>query len=124
MRGAVMTHAVAHDKSSSDGRAAEAAIWVLRDEFLFVAGASRTNLYLIESGTVGVYRKPRGRAADLIEFAFLGDVVGLGALKSHVDFAQAVGEVRVKCLPLDALDGVIKNNPRAMRRYIEAVQRE
>jgi CRP/FNR family transcriptional regulator len=119
-----MTHAVAHDKSSSDTRTAEAQIRVLRDEFLFVAGTPRTHLYLIESGTVGVYRKPRGRPAELIEFAFVGDVVGLGALKSHVDSAQAVGEVRVKCLPFAVLDSVIKYDARAMRRYIDAVERE
>ena len=119
-----MTHALAYDRSSSDTRAAEVPIRVLRDEFLFAAGTPRTHLYLIESGTVGVYRKLQGRPTELIEFAFVGDVVGLGALKSHVDSAQAVGEVRAKCLALDAQHGVIKNHPRAMRRYIEAMQRE
>jgi len=109
---------------SPDERFADAPIRVVRDEVLFAAGKPRTNLYLIESGTVGVYRQLSARLPELIEFAFIGDVVGIGALPVHIDSAQAVGEIRVKCLPFAALDSVIKYDARAMRRYIDAVERE
>jgi len=115
---------VARHGSSSDERFANAPIRVVRDEVLFTAGKPKTHLYLIESGSVGVYRQPAGRPAELVEFAFTGDVVGIGALPAHIDSAQAVGEVRFKCLPLDALDEVIKYDARAMRRYTDAVERE
>jgi CRP-like cAMP-binding protein len=55
--GAAMTHAIAHDSSSSDNhRGTNTVILVLRDELLFAAGNLRKHLYLIERGTVGVYR--------------------------------------------------------------------
>ena len=119
-----MTHAIAHHSSSSDKPGTSAPILVLRDELLFAAGNPRLHLYLIERGTVGVYRERSGLHPELIEFAFAGDVVGMGALTSQAHSAQAVGEVRVRCLPLDALDSVLRNDPRAMRRYAEAVQHE
>jgi CRP/FNR family transcriptional regulator len=101
-----------------------ALVRTLRDEILFAPGQRKQHLYLIEAGIIGQYRKRIGRAPELIEFAFTGDVVGFGYHENHTCGAQAVGEARVRCLPLTALDAVLKNNKRALDRYAEALERE
>ena len=73
---------------------------------------------------VAQYRKHTARPADLIEFAFPGDVLGFGFLDYHIAWAQAVGEARVRCVPLSAVSAILRNNKRAFHRYAEALQRE
>jgi CRP/FNR family transcriptional regulator, anaerobic regulatory protein len=102
----------------------DAPVRVVRDEVLFRRGQPKTHLYQIEAGTIALYETHVGGAPNIVEFAFSGDIVGFGFLDSHVHSAQAVGEARVRCLPLTALDHVLRPDKRAMHRYAEALQRE
>ena len=61
---------------------------------------------------------------DVVEFAFTGDVVGFGFLEHHIHLAKAVGEAHVRCLPLNALDHILRDDERAAHRYAEALGRE
>lgn len=94
------------------------------NEILFRGGDPRSHLYLIETGSICTYRKRRGRPHEVIEFAFTGDVVGLGFLEHHIYWAQAAVETRVSSLPLDAVDEIVKHDGRAKQRYAEAIDRE
>jgi CRP/FNR family transcriptional regulator len=90
-------------------------------EILFRAGATRTHFYVIEQGTIALYRKRLG--LDVVEFIFTDDVIGLGALEKHIDEAQALSKSSVRLLPLDSLDDILRDE-RAQRRYADTVHRE
>ena len=94
------------------------------NEVLFREGDRRSHLYLIETGSICTYRKRRGRSHEVIEFAFAGDVVGLGFLDHHIYWARAAVETRVSSLALDAVDEIVRHDGRAKQRYAEAVDRE
>ena len=102
----------------------EIPVRVLRDEALFHPGDRKTHLYRIEAGTIALYRKRVDQHLDIVEFAFTGDVVGFGFLEHHIHLAKAVGEAHVRCLPLNALDHVLRDDQRAAHRYAEALGRE
>lgn len=119
--------AVAHAPSSRAEPLSEPVVnaptRVLRDTVLFHRGESKKHLYLIEVGTVAIYDDRAGRNS-VVEFAFSGDTIGFGFLDTHIHSAQAVGEARVRALPLSALDEVLLHDQRALQRYAEALQRE
>ena len=97
---------------------------LLIGESLFSKGDPKTHLHEISSGLVGVYGSQPGCIDEVIEFAFPGDVLGLGYLDHHVHYARALIKTQVKCLPLGALAEIIKHDLRAKHRYAVAVQRE
>jgi CRP/FNR family transcriptional regulator len=119
-----MTIYLAHDTRAELVPFADAPIRVLRDQTLFRRGQAKTHIYQIEAGTIAVYETRADGTHSVVEFAFAGDAVGFGFLESHIHSAQAVGEARVRCLPLSALDLVLQHDKRAMQRYAEAMERE
>jgi CRP/FNR family transcriptional regulator, anaerobic regulatory protein len=94
------------------------------NELLFSLGDPKTHFYAVKSGALAVY-EPRwnGRGA-IIEFAFPGDLVGLGFLQTHTCSARAAVETRVQCLPLSAQDHLFADDPRAQARLADAIERE
>jgi CRP/FNR family transcriptional regulator len=123
-----MTISIAQDISSCGDHSgdwlADAPTHIVRDEALYHRGDRKTHLYFIEAGTVALYETRVGGAPNVLEFVFAGDTVGLGYLTRHIQSAHAIGEVRVKYLPLAALDQVLRDDRRAKHRYSEALQRE
>ena len=93
-------------------------------EPLFREGDRRAHLYRISAGVICVYRTRIDRSHDVIEFVFPGDVLGLGYLDHHINWARALVETRVQCLPLTALDDLLKYDHRAKKRRAETLQRE
>jgi CRP/FNR family transcriptional regulator, anaerobic regulatory protein len=119
-----MTISLAYDLRAEFAPLNDAPIRVLRDELLFRRGQPKTHLYQIEAGTIAVYETRADGSHSVVEFAFAGDAVGFGFLESHIHTAQAVGEARVRCLPLSALDQIVQHDKRALQRYAEAMERE
>ena len=95
-----------------------------RDQILFEAGDDKTDLFRIERGMVCLFTVRWDGRRDVIEFAFPGDIVGLGFLAAHACSAQAVVETRVRCLPIDAADRIDPHDARATARYNAAIARE
>jgi CRP/FNR family transcriptional regulator, anaerobic regulatory protein len=93
-------------------------------EPLFSLGDPKTELYLIESGVVTVY-EPRlqGRQA-ILEFAFPGDVVGLGFLQTHTCTARASVETVAHCVPFSAQDRLVGDDPGLQAGLANAIERE
>src|SRR6185436_5521588 len=93
-------------------------------ELLFSLGDPKTDLYLIESGVIAVY-EPRfeGRQA-IIEFAFPGDIVGLGFLQTHTCSARASVETVARCVPFGAQDRLVGKDPRSQAALANAIERE
>ena len=108
-----------------DGSLKDAPFRILAsNEVLFREGDFKTHLYMIEEGIISVYRKRTHQPNEIIEFAFSGDVVGLGYLEEHTYWARSVVETCVRCLPLDALDTVLEDDSRTKQRYADAISRE
>ena len=92
------------------------------NEFLFRTGETKTCLYRVNSGAVCLYEQ--NRTEHPVDFAFPGDFVGLGFIRTHACCARAVTKTEVTCLPLEALASAIANNPKAQAKLNDAIERE
>ena len=95
-----------------------------KGEVLFRRGAPRAHLYLVEAGTIALYRQRPHRAREVLEFAFAGDIVGFGLLPQHAFSAVAFAPSRIRELPLTGREELIRQSERAARRYAQAIARE
>jgi CRP/FNR family transcriptional regulator len=93
-------------------------------ELLFEAGESKTHLYRVESGCLCVYEPHSAEHRAIVEFAFAGDLLGLGYLENQTRSARAIGETRITCLPLDAVDRIVEASPRARDQLKKAIDDE
>jgi CRP/FNR family transcriptional regulator, anaerobic regulatory protein len=91
---------------------------------LFSFGDPKTDLYLVESGVVAVYEPRLEGHQAIIEFAFPGDIVGLGFLQTHTCTARASVETVAHCVPFSAQDQLVADDPRAQARLADAIERE
>jgi CRP/FNR family transcriptional regulator len=103
----------------------DAAVRVLAsNELLFSLGDPKTHFYAVQSGALAVYEPRWNGHRAIIEFAFPGDLVGLGFLQTHTCSARATVETHVHCLPLSAQDHLFADDPRAQARLADAIERE
>ena len=93
-------------------------------EILFQEGDLRRHVYRIEAGALCLYRKRPDGGQDVLEFAFPGDLVGIGYLDSHVAAAQATMITSLSCLPRDAHNATAEQSTRARSRLTAAIERE
>ena len=103
----------------------DAAVRVLTsNELLFGIGDPKTHFYAVKSGALVVYEPRWSGHRAIIEFAFPGDLVGLGFLQTHTCSARATVDTCVQCLPLSAQDHLFADDPRAQARLADAIERE
>ena len=103
----------------------ESDVWNLAvNELLFGIGEPKSKLYVVETGALAVYEPRWNGHRAVIEFAFPGDLVGLGFLNTHACSARATIETRVQCLPLSAQDHLFADDPRAQSKLADAIERE
>jgi CRP/FNR family transcriptional regulator len=93
-------------------------------EILFREGEARSHVFRVEKGSVCVFKQRADGSQDVIEFAFPGDLVGLGYLDNHVSGAQATMETSLSCLPRSALEPTIDKSPAIKSRLTAAIERE
>ena len=93
-------------------------------DFLFQEGDPRTHAFRIESGGICVYKTLPDGGRDVLEFAFSGDLVGLGYHGNHVATAQATTQTSVSCLPSTAQEPVTKKSRPAKAGVSTALERE
>ena len=65
------------------------------NDVLFQKGDTRSGLYRVEHGALCHYIQWDDGRHEVIEFAFPGDIVGLGFVEAHVSTAQAVVETEI-----------------------------
>lgn len=92
-------------------------------EILFQSGDPRT-LYRIERGALCHYMLWSDGRHEVIEFAFPGDIVGLGHLSYHVSTAQAMVDTVVSLVSDDEFESAIASDDRLSFRLASAVERE
>jgi CRP/FNR family transcriptional regulator, anaerobic regulatory protein len=93
-------------------------------EFLFRQGDARSHVYRVEKGSVCLFKQRADGSSDVIEFAFPGDLVGLGQLDSHVCAAQATIETQLSCLPRSFAEAALERRPGWVARLTAAIERE
>lgn len=93
-------------------------------ELLFEQGSLRSFVYRVESGAVRHYvRRDAGRQ-DLVEFAFVGDIVGLGFLEHHATSAQATLDTVVTPIPVSEIEALAAVDPAIEARLAAAIEVE
>lgn len=93
-------------------------------DHLFTEGEPKTHVYQVVTGAVCLYKVlPDGRR-QVIDFAYGGDIVGLGLGPNETLNAQATVATRVRCLPISALRSIVRNEPSVAMRICEALTQE
>jgi CRP/FNR family transcriptional regulator len=90
---------------------------------LFQAGSPR-GLFRVERGAVCHYVLWADGRHEVIEFAFPGDIVGLGRMATHVSTAQAMVETVVSPLTDEEFEETLELDDRLSFRLAAAVERE
>ncbi len=90
-------------------------------EHVFFEGDRKDHVYLVEKGTVCLYKTlPDGRR-QIVDFAYPGDLIGLGGPGDHVFSAQAITLARLRCLPAGLLHEVALHDPQVSMQLYRAL---
>jgi CRP/FNR family transcriptional regulator len=108
-----------------DERLAHAAIRRLQaKEHVFCEGDDREHVFRVEDGVIAVYKTlPDGRR-QIIDFAYPGDLIGLGVLSEHVLSAQATVASKVRCLSAAALERMAESDAGLALKLYKSVCQE
>jgi CRP/FNR family transcriptional regulator len=119
----VMQHAAAPDALAQ--RLAGGSVRTVEGkEHVFREGDAASHVYVVEIGHVCIYKMlPDGRR-QVIDFAYPGDIVGLGAMGEHESSAQATSRTRVRGIPLASLHQIARTDAKLGVKLYEAVSRE
>src|SRR5262245_35480528 len=107
---------ISHRQSTADLLAQRLASGQLRTieakEHIFREGDPVTHVCLVEVGHVCIYRTLCDGRRQVIDFAYPGDLIGLGAIDEHANSAQATARTRVRCVPVSALRQAVREDGR------------
>ncbi len=117
--------APAVERDVLDDRLAKGALRTLEaKEHLFCEGDLAAQVYRVEVGHICIYRMmPDGRR-QVVDFAYPGDVIGLGALTEYSDSAQAMERTLVRGMSLATLRELAQSDKLLGRRLYEALSQE
>lgn len=90
---------------------------------LFQPGEERM-LYRVEKGAICHYVLWADGRHEVIEFAFPGDIIGLGHLDEHSTTAQAMVDTVVSLISEEELNDALDRDDRLSFRFTAAVERE
>lgn len=110
---------------SLDERMSHAAVRrLVAKEHVFCEGDDRDHVFRVEDGVIAVYKTlPDGRR-QIIDFAYPGDLIGLGVLSEHVLSAQATVPSRVRCLSASALERMAESDAGLALKLYKSVCQE
>lgn len=90
-------------------------------EHVFFEGDAKNNVYVLEKGTVCLYKTlPDGRR-QIVDFAYPGDLIGLSSGEDHAFSAQAITLTRVRCLHASSLHEAARHDPRVGMQLYRAL---
>ena len=93
-------------------------------EHLFCEGDVASHVYRVELGHICIYRMMTDGRRQVVDFAYPGDLIGLGALAEHADSAQAMERTIVRAMPIATLRELAQNDTRLGLKLYEALSRE
>lgn len=80
-------------------------------EHLFLAGDVPTHIYQILEGVVGVYNMLADGRRQIVTFCYPGDLIGIDYSACDTQNVEALSDVRVKCIPVSAIETLIRTEP-------------
>jgi CRP-like cAMP-binding protein len=93
-------------------------------EHVFFEGDAKDHIYQVEKGTVCLYKTlPDGRR-QIVDFAYPGDLIGLGAPGEHVFSAQAITLTRLRCMPANMLHELAQHDPKVGMQLYRALSEQ
>lgn len=93
-------------------------------EHIFRDGDAVTHVYQVEIGHVCIYKMMSDGRRQVIDFAYPGDLIALGAIGEHTANAVATTRTRVHCLPVASIRQVMRQDARLGFKLYEAMSRE
>jgi CRP/FNR family transcriptional regulator, anaerobic regulatory protein len=91
---------------------------------IFFEGDAKSCVYRIEKGAIALYRMAIDGKRQVFDFGLPGDIVGLGAADAYSCTAQAIGAVRVQCIPLSSLNRLAAEDSGFALKLYQAVSSE
>ena len=92
--------------------------------YLFREGDEKLHVYKVTSGGICLYRISTDGRRQVIDFAFEGDIVGLGFALTEGCNAQAIAPTGLKCVPIAFLLSAARQDCGVALRLFEAISRE
>ena len=93
-------------------------------EFVFAEGDAVTHVFRVEIGAVALYSVLADGRRQILDFAYPGDFIGLGAQRQHLMNAQAIIATRLRCLPIGTLRQYASRDPMIGLKLYEALAGE
>ena len=93
-------------------------------EHSFRDGDAVSHVYQVEIGHVCIYKMMSDGRRQVIDFAYPGDLIGLGAMAEHAANAQATTRTRVRCMTLASFRQVMRDDATLGVKLYEALSRE
>lgn len=93
-------------------------------EHLFREGDAATHVYLVEAGHVCIYRMMSDGRRQVLDFAYPGDMIGLGSLHEHGVSAQATTRAKIRCLSAAGVHEAARRSPHIGAKLYEALASE
>ena len=81
-------------------------------------------MFQVAEGIVAIYKTMMDGRRQIIDFAYPGDIIGLGVLKEHVLSAQAIRPAKVRCLSATALELAAEKDASLAVKLYKAVSQE
>ena len=113
-----------HIESRASGRGRQQAVRrVAANDTLFQDGDLKTSLYYVRLGAICLYERQSGQHTH-IDFAFPGDLIGLGYLERHACCARALTATELECLPLEDMARLVRESRKAQAELHQSIERE
>ena len=93
-------------------------------EHIFRDGDAVSHVYQVEIGHVCIYKMMSDGRRQVIDFAYPGDLIGLGAMTEHAANAQATTRTRVRCMTVASFHQLMRDDARLGLKLYEAMSRE
>jgi CRP-like cAMP-binding protein len=93
-------------------------------EHVYREGDPATHVYRVEAGHICIYRGLADGRRQVVNFAYPGDYVGLGAMHEHLASARAGAQTRVKSFPVAALQESARRDTTFGLRLYAAISEE
>lgn len=93
-------------------------------EHVFCEGDPRIHVFRVEEGVVAIYKTLCDGRRRIIEFAYPGDLIGLGVLDEYIVSAQATCAAKVRCLSASALETMAETDANLAIKLYKSVCQE
>jgi len=93
-------------------------------EHVFFEGDKKDQVYQVETGVVCLYKTLSDGRRQILDFAYPGDLIGLGALDEHVYSAQAIMLTRLHVIPAGRLHEMACSDPQIGMQLYRALSQQ